>query len=103
MLYRFDGNMYRYSRKESSSSSRRDSFSFLKALTDQSLGKLPARESIIYHSIEGYFGFRQGELLGLIGLQGSGGWSLPEDKAKELSKMQLYNLKKDPQRKKESE
>ncbi|MFV0270360.1 MAG: sulfatase family protein [Macellibacteroides fermentans] len=76
-----------------------DSFSFLKALTDQSFGKLPARESIIYHSIEGYFGFRQGEWV-LLDCKGSGGWSLPEDKAKELSKMQLYNLKNDPQEKK---
>lgn len=71
-----------------------DSYSFWSEVTGISNEDTIKRESMIYHSIDGYFGFQQGDIV-LLNCKGSGGWSLPEQKAKYLPDMQLYNLKTD--------
>lgn len=71
-----------------------DSYSFLSEITEVPNKDFPKRESMIYHSIDGYFGFHQGDMV-LLNCKGSGGWFLPENKAKDLSEQQLYNLKND--------
>ena len=59
----------------------------------------PLREATIHHSINGSFAIRKGDWK-LIMCPGSGGWSFPSPKDKEaidsLPKIQLYNLKNDP-------
>ena len=62
-------------------------------------GKQPVREAIVHHSINGTFAIRQGNWK-LIDAPHSGGWSSPKpaQKAlyKDLPKIQLYDLQKDP-------
>lgn len=70
-----------------------DSFSYWKALTSSS-ADANSRHTVVYHSIEGYFGIRQDEWA-LLDCKGSGGWSLPEKEAENLQPIQLYNLKND--------
>jgi arylsulfatase A len=74
-----------------------DSFSYWSELTKhRSVNKENAtRESMIYHSDQGYFALRRGEWV-LLDCKGSGGWTLPEDSVIQSPVMQLYNLKKDP-------
>lgn len=72
-----------------------DSYSFLSALGVES--KLPKRESIVHHSINGSFAYRKGDYKAIF-CPGSGGWSFPRpnDKAIDsLPKFQLYNLSSD--------
>lgn len=71
-----------------------DSYSFWKALRAEPADR-QMRRSMIYHSIEGLFAFRQDEWV-FLDCKGSGGWSLSEQKAEELPFMQLYNLQTDP-------
>lgn len=70
-----------------------DSYSFWKVMKS-----LPSdttmRKNLIYHSIEGLFGFREEEWA-LLDCKGSGGWSLPENKVSNLPEIQLYNLNND--------
>lgn len=70
-----------------------DSFSILPLLR----GKVDVatRSSTIHHSIQGNFVLRQGKWK-LIEAKGSGGWSLPEAKAKDLPAVQLYDMQADP-------
>lgn len=70
-----------------------DSFSYWKALTSAPSDSA-MRHTVVYHSIEGYFGIRQDEWA-FLDCKGSGGWSLPEKKAENLPSVQLYNLKND--------
>lgn len=51
------------------------------------------RETAVHHSIDGAFAVRQGSWK-LVGCRGSGGWSLPEDRA-EGPALQLYDLATD--------
>ncbi len=76
-----------------------DSFSFWQTLADgKDLQEDNARKSMVYHSIEGYFGLRKGDWV-LLDCKGSGGWTLPENEAQEMPSLQLYNLKSDPTQK----
>ena len=71
-----------------------DTFSLLPAFDG---GQATARETLVSHSIGGWFSMRKGDWK-LCLSAGSGGWSAPnEKKAKEknLPPMQLYNLKSD--------
>ena len=74
-----------------------DSVSMLPNLVGEP--KQPVREAIVHHSINGTFAIRQGKWK-LIDAPHSGGWSRPKpaQKAlyKDLPKIQLYDLKKDP-------
>lgn len=74
-----------------------DSVSMLPNLIGES--KQPVREAVVHHSINGTFAIRQGKWK-LIDAPHSGGWSSPKpaQKAlyKDLPKIQLYDLKKDP-------
>lgn len=70
-----------------------DSFSFWKVLTGEAYTS-PLREATIHHSINGLFALRQGDWVWLDA-KGSGGWTLPEDKAVNMAAGQLYNLKED--------
>ena len=74
-----------------------DSVSMLPNLIGES--KQPVREAVVHHSINGTFAIRQGKWK-LIDAPHSGGWSRPKpaQKAlyKDLPKIQLYDLKKDP-------
>lgn len=70
-----------------------DSYSFWKILTSAKPDD-GMRKNVIYHSIEGLFGFREAEWA-FLDCKGSGGWSLPEGEAAELPSSQLYNLKED--------
>lgn len=70
-----------------------DSFSFYPTLTGVSSGTT-MRQTMIHHSIEGFFALREGDYV-LLDCKGSGGWSLPEPQADSLPAMQLYNLKED--------
>lgn len=71
-----------------------DSFSFWKVLTGESSAS-PVREATVHHSIDGYFALRQGDWV-YLDARGSGGWTLPENKAADLPAQQLYNLREDP-------
>lgn len=71
-----------------------DSYSFWSVLLGESTEHSRLRESLISHSVEGYFAFRQGPWV-LLDCKGSGGWALPEQAAADRSAMQLYNLEKD--------
>lgn len=70
-----------------------DSFSFWKVLTGEAYTS-PLREATIHHSINGLFALRQGDWVWLDA-KGSGGWTLPENKAVNMAAGQLYNLKED--------
>jgi arylsulfatase A-like enzyme len=73
-----------------------DSYSLLPVFKGVSL-KAPLREATVHHSINGSFAIRQGDWK-LIMCAGSGGWSDPQpdsDEAKNLPKLQLYNLAED--------
>jgi arylsulfatase A len=73
-----------------------DSFSFLPEITGQK-AKLPKREAIVHHSIEGYFAIRKGNWK-LILCSHSGGWSNPKpasEEARTLPPVQLYDLNTD--------
>ena len=72
-----------------------DSFSFLQALGVSSVKA--ARESIIHHSINGSFAYRRDDFK-VIFCPGSGGWSAPKPKSKDIEPLpdiQLYNLQAD--------
>ena len=73
-----------------------DSVSILPDLEDTATK--PVREAIVHHSIQGKFSIRQGDWK-LNFCPGSGGWSYPtpgSKAAKNLPKLQLYNIKEDP-------
>ena len=74
-----------------------DSVSMLPNLVGES--KQPVREAIVHHSINGTFAIRQGKWK-LIDAPHSGGWSRPKPAQKtlykDLPKIQLYDLEKDP-------
>lgn len=73
-----------------------DSFSFLKELTSTK-SDLPVRESIVNHSIGGYFAISRGKWK-LILCSHSGGWSDPKPNSKmseKLPPVQLYNIESD--------
>ncbi|HEX8912905.1 MAG TPA: arylsulfatase, partial [Humisphaera sp.] len=55
----------------------------------------PTREATVHHSIDGSFAIRKGKWK-LIEAKGSGGWSLPAPKAKDLPPVQLYDMQADP-------
>lgn len=77
-----------------------DSYSFLGELTGKN-NQMPQREDIIHHSINGTFAIRKGPWK-LIMCSYSGGWSFPNAKsaeAKTLPRIQLYNMKTDPEEK----
>ena len=70
-----------------------DSFSFLPILK----GKQSQRKSIVHHSIDGSFAYREGDWK-VIFCPGSGGWSAPRSNSEEIKNLppvQLYNLKND--------
>ena len=72
-----------------------DSYSFLPALNLKSKSK--ERKSIVHHSINGSFAYREGDWK-VIFCPGSGGWSAPKPKSDgidKLPKVQLYNLLND--------
>ena len=52
------------------------------------------RQSMVYHSVNGFFALRKNEWV-FVDCKGSGGWTLPEETAKKLPDTQLYNLKND--------
>lgn len=73
-----------------------DSYSILPILIGDNFNS-PLREATVHHSINGSFAIRQGDWK-LIMCPGSGGWSDPlpdSDEAKNLPKLQLYNLTED--------
>ncbi|MEC3908906.1 arylsulfatase [Tamlana sp. 2201CG12-4] len=74
-----------------------DSYNILPVLTGETL-EAPLREATVHHSIKGSFAIRKGNWK-LSMCAGSGGWSYPNKKEilDTLPKMQLYNLKADPQ------
>lgn len=73
-----------------------DSYSFWQTIANEKdYQESNARQSMVYHSIEGYFGFRKGDWV-LLDCKGSGGWTLTEKDAENLPNIQLYNLKDDP-------
>lgn len=76
-----------------------DSYSFWSVITGRKGDKrlYPERKNVIHHSIEGLFGYREGDWV-LLECAGSGGWWLPEQQAHKQGKapVQLYNLEKDP-------
>lgn len=72
-----------------------DSYSFLSALNVNS--KYPLRESIVHHSIDGSFAYREGDWK-VCFCPGSGGWSTPAPNSQEednLPDVQLYNMSED--------
>lgn len=71
-----------------------DSYSFWSVLRGKPSEQSHLRESLISHSVEGYFAFRQGPWV-LLDCKGSGGWALPEQEASDRPSMQLYNLEQD--------
>lgn len=71
-----------------------DSFSFLPLLSDP---KVSSRDTVIHHSISGYFAIRQDKWKLLVS-HGSGGWSQPKNKealAEGMPAMQLYDMEAD--------
>lgn len=72
-----------------------DSVSFLPALSGKPI--VSTRAGIVHHSINGYFGFRDGKWKLLLS-KGSGGWSSPkENEMPEGSpEAQLYDMEADP-------
>lgn len=76
-----------------------DSFSYWKELVGGRLeSRSSGRSSMIYHSDKGYFALRRGNWV-LLDCKGSGGWTLPEEKALQYNSVQLYDLKNDPAQK----
>ncbi|WP_430931155.1 sulfatase family protein [Saccharicrinis sp. 156] len=73
-----------------------DSFSFLPALKGKKNGS--ERESVVHHSIDGYFAYRQGKWK-LVLAKGSGGWTSPREKEvpEGSPEAQLYDMEKDPE------
>ncbi len=72
-----------------------DSFSFWNLVDTQSTNNnIRRRESLIHHSVNGNFAYREGDWV-MLDCKGSGGWSLSEEDAKNLPNKQLYNLKED--------
>lgn len=70
-----------------------DSYSFWQTLNEgKEYQENNPRQSMVYHSVEGYFGLRKGDWV-LLDCKGSGGWTLPEKEALDLPNIQLYNLK----------
>jgi arylsulfatase A len=72
-----------------------DSVSFLPALEGRA--RLPLREALVHHSINGSFAIRQGKWKLLLAPD-SGGWSAPRPgsaEAKTLPPVQLYDLSRD--------
>lgn len=71
-----------------------DSFSFLPALFGES--STSKRESLVHHSIGGYFAIREGDWK-LALCPGSGGWSQPRpgQEPADAPKVQLFNLRED--------
>jgi arylsulfatase A-like enzyme len=74
-----------------------DSYSILPILKGD-VSDEPLREATVHHSIDGCFAIRNGEWK-LAMCAGSGGWSYPNNKTvlDTLPKVQLYNLKTDPE------
>ena len=73
-----------------------DSYSFWQTIANgKDYQEKRGRQSMVYHSIEGYFGLRKENWV-LLDCKGSGGWTLTENDAKDLPDIQLYNLKTDP-------
>lgn len=76
-----------------------DSYNLLPLFTEPDQKK-PLREATVHHSIEGNFAIRKGDWKLLLNA-GSGGWSSPTPSETRnnplLPKVQLYNLKIDPQ------
>ena len=74
-----------------------DSFSILPILEGKT--NVAVRPGVVMHSNDGYFAIKQGPWK-LVLCRGSGGWTLPEDKAPaDLPPMQLYNVEDDPSEK----
>jgi arylsulfatase A len=76
-------------------SAAEDSVSMLPALRTQFDGV--ARESVVHHSIDGYFAIRKGKWK-LAMCRGSGGWSAPREPAalrQHLPDVQLYDMTRD--------
>lgn len=73
-----------------------DSFSFWNTIVNNkdADGDFKRRKSVIHHSVNGSFAYREGDWV-LLDCKGSGGWSLTEEDAKYLPAQQLYNLKED--------
>ena len=72
-----------------------DSFSFWNTIDSASAtSNNVRRQSLIHHSVNGYFAYREGDWV-LLDCKGSGGWSLSEEDAQGLPAQQLYNLKAD--------
>lgn len=76
-----------------------DSYNLLPAIRNAKF-KMPIREALVSHSINGSFTIRQGDWKLLLAA-GSGGWSHPTPGKEEegLPTVQLYNLKTDPSEK----
>lgn len=72
-----------------------DSFSFLPVLLGQEEGAL--RQSVVHHSIQGFFAIREGKWK-LALCPGSGGWSDPRPgkEPKDAPRVQLFDLETDP-------
>ncbi|MBA4018220.1 MAG: arylsulfatase [Pirellula sp.] len=78
-----------------------DSFSFLSALTGDTLNTSGIRTSVVHHSINGSFVIRDGNWK-LAFCPDSGGWSNPRPGstlAEGLPPVQLYDMEKDPSEK----
>ncbi|RED94668.1 sulfatase-like hydrolase/transferase [Marinoscillum furvescens] len=76
-----------------------DSYSFLQSLRLPS--ESPLRESLVMHSYDGSFAYRQGRYKVLL-TSSSGGWSFPRsgsDTAESMPDVQLYDLHADPEEK----
>lgn len=74
-----------------------DSFSFLPVLLGQKEGDSALRQSVVHHSIHGFFAIREGKWK-LALCPGSGGWSDPRPgkEPAEAPRVQLFNLEEDP-------
>ena len=69
-----------------------DSRSFWRVLSGE--GNQNLRNGMVYHSVNGYFAYREGDWV-LVDCKGSGGWALTEEAAADSLPLQLYNLKTD--------
>lgn len=76
-----------------------DSYSLLPVILNENY-KLPIREAIVHHSIEGKFSIKK-DRWKLLLWPGSGGWSVPISKdtatINSLPPMQLYDMENDPE------
>ena len=76
-----------------------DSVSFIGTLKQEDPGKKATRESLVHHSAQGVYSFRQGKWKLILG-SGSGGFSDPVGEALKDAEDgigQLYDLEKDPE------